>query len=63
MGNIRHNLLFAFLYNSLGVPVAAGALYSVIGLLLNPILASAGMSLYSVSIIGNALRMPAMRRD
>ncbi|MDG2307723.1 MAG: heavy metal translocating P-type ATPase [Candidatus Binatia bacterium] len=57
MGNIRQNLLFAFLYNSLGVPVAAGVLYPFLGLLLNPMVASAAMSLSSVSVIGNALRL------
>lgn len=55
--NIRQNLLFAFLYNALGVPVAAGVLYPVFGILLSPILASAAMSLSSVSVIGNALRL------
>jgi len=57
MRNIRQNLLFAFLYNSLGVPVAAGVLYPFFGLLLSPIIASAAMSLSSVSVIGNALRL------
>ncbi len=63
MGNIRQNLVFAFLYNSLGVPVAAGALYPLMGLLLNPMLASAAMSLSSVSVIGNALRLRTVRLD
>jgi Cu+-exporting ATPase len=57
MRNIRQNLFFAFIYNSLGVPVAAGALYPVFGLLLSPILAAAAMSFSSVSVIGNALRL------
>jgi Cu+-exporting ATPase len=57
VGNIRQNLAFAFLYNSLGVPIAAGALYPLFGLLLSPMLASAAMSLSSVSVIANALRL------
>ncbi|WP_437966982.1 heavy metal translocating P-type ATPase [Sorangium sp. So ce260] len=57
MRNIRQNLFFAFVYNALGVPVAAGVLYPVLGLLLSPMLASAAMSLSSVSVIGNALRL------
>ena len=57
MRNIRQNLFFAFLYNALGVPLAAGALYPVFGLLLSPMIASAAMSLSSVSVIGNALRL------
>ena len=57
MANIRQNLVFAFGYNSLGVPVAAGILYPVFGLLLSPMLAAAAMSLSSVSVIGNALRL------
>ena len=57
MDNIRENLFFAFIYNVLGVPVAAGVLYPVIGLLLNPMIASAAMTLSSVSVIGNALRL------
>jgi Cu+-exporting ATPase len=55
--NIRQNLFFAFVYNSLGVPVAAGVLYPLFGLLLSPMLAAAAMSLSSVSVIGNALRL------
>jgi Cu+-exporting ATPase len=55
--NIRQNLFFAFLYNSVGVPLAAGVLYPVFGLLLSPMIASAAMSLSSVSVIGNALRL------
>ncbi len=57
MGNIRQNLFFAFLYNVLGIPVAAGVLYPFFGLLLSPIIAGAAMSLSSVSVIGNALRL------
>ncbi|HEU4731842.1 MAG TPA: heavy metal translocating P-type ATPase, partial [Kofleriaceae bacterium] len=57
MRNIRENLFFAFVYNVLGVPVAAGVLYPVFGLLLSPMIASAAMSLSSVSVIGNALRL------
>ena len=57
MRNIRQNLFFAFLYNSLGVPIAAGVLYPVFGLLLSPMIAAAAMSLSSVSVITNALRL------
>ena len=57
MRNIRQNLFFAFLYNALGIPLAAGALYPVFGLLLNPMIASAAMSFSSVSVISNALRL------
>jgi len=57
MRNIRQNLLFAFVYNFLGLPVAAGALYPFLGVLLSPMIASAAMSLSSVSVIGNALRL------
>ena len=57
MGNIKQNLLFAFGYNSLGVPIAAGILYPFFGLLLSPIIAAAAMSLSSVSVVGNALRL------
>ena len=57
MRNIRQNLLLAFLYNTLGIPVAAGVLFPLVGLLLNPMIASAAMSLSSVSVIGNALRL------
>jgi Cu+-exporting ATPase len=57
MANIRQNLLFAFGYNALGVPIAAGILYPVLGLLLSPMIASAAMSLSSVSVIANALRL------
>jgi Cu+-exporting ATPase len=57
MKNIRQNLFFAFIYNVLGVPIAAGVLYPVFGLLLSPIIASAAMTFSSVSVIGNALRL------
>ena len=57
MANIRQNLFFAFVYNTLGVPVAAGVLYPVFGLLLSPMLAAGAMSLSSVSVIGNALQL------
>ena len=57
MRNIRQNLFFAFFYNALGVPVAAGLLYPFFGLLLSPIIAGAAMSLSSVSVISNALRL------
>jgi Cu+-exporting ATPase len=57
MRNIRQNLFFAFVYNVLGVPLAAGALYPVLGLLLSPMVASAAMTFSSVSVIANALRL------
>jgi P-type Cu+ transporter len=57
MRNIRQNLFFAFVYNALGVPIAAGVLYPVFGLLLSPIIAAAAMSFSSVSVITNALRL------
>jgi Cu+-exporting ATPase len=57
MRNIRQNLFFAFVYNALGVPIAAGALYPMMGLLLSPIIASAAMTFSSVSVIANALRL------
>jgi Cu+-exporting ATPase len=57
MRNIRQNLFFAFFYNALGVPLAAGVLYPVFGLLLNPMIAAAAMSFSSVSVIANALRL------
>jgi Cu+-exporting ATPase len=57
MRNIRQNLFFAFVYNSLGVPIAAGILYPWFGILLSPIIAGAAMSLSSVSVIANALRL------
>jgi P-type Cu+ transporter len=61
MRNIRQNLFFAFVFNSLAVPVAAGVLYPFTGLLLNPMIASAAMSLSSVTVIANALRLRAVR--
>ncbi|MBI2784656.1 MAG: heavy metal translocating P-type ATPase [Gammaproteobacteria bacterium] len=61
MANIRQNLFFAFVYNTLGVPVAAGVLYPVFGLLLSPIIAAAAMSLSSVSVVSNALRLNRVR--
>ena len=61
MGNIRENLFFAFIYNSLGVPVAAGVLYPFFGLLLSPIIAAAAMSLSSFSVIANALRLRSVK--
>jgi len=57
MRNIRQNLFFAFIYNAVGVPVAAGALYPIFGVLLSPIIAAAAMALSSVSVVGNALRL------
>jgi Cu+-exporting ATPase len=57
MRNIRQNLFFAFIYNLLGVPIAAGVLYPWLGLMLNPMIASAAMSLSSLSVVGNALRL------
>ena len=57
MRNIKQNLFFAFVYNALGVPIAAGILYPFFGLLLSPIIAAAAMSFSSVSVIGNALRL------
>jgi Cu+-exporting ATPase len=57
MRNIRQNLFFAFIYNAAGVPVAAGVLYPAFGILLSPVIAAAAMSLSSVSVIGNALRL------
>jgi Cu+-exporting ATPase len=57
MRNIRQNLFFAFFYNALGIPLAAGVLYPVFGLLLNPMIAAAAMSFSSISVIANALRL------
>ena len=57
MKNIRQNLFFAFIYNSIGVPIAAGVLYPFFGILLSPILAAAAMSFSSVSVITNSLRL------
>ena len=61
MRNIRQNLFFAFVYNALGVPIAAGALYPAFGLLLDPMIASAAMSLSSLSVVANALRLRRAR--
>ncbi len=61
MRNIRQNLFFAFFYNALGIPIAAGLLYPIFGLLLSPMIASAAMSLSSVSVIGNVLRLRRAR--
>jgi Cu+-exporting ATPase len=61
MKNIRENLFLAFVYNSIGIPIAAGVMYPVLGLLLSPMIASAAMSLSSVSVIVNALRLRNIR--
>ena len=61
MRNIRQNLVFAFLYNALGIPVAAGVLYPFFGIMLSPVIAALAMSLSSVSVIGNALRLRTAR--
>lgn len=61
MRNIKQNLFFAFVYNVLGIPVAAGVLYPAFGILLSPIIAAAAMSFSSVSVIGNALRLRRAR--
>jgi len=63
MSNIRQNLFFAFIYNALGIPIAAGLLYPVFGLLLSPIIAGAAMSLSSVSVIANALRLRTVKLE
>ena len=63
MRNIRQNLFFAFVYNALGIPIAAGLLYPVFGLLLSPMIAAAAMSLSSVSVVANALRLRSLRLD
>jgi len=60
MRNIKQNLFFAFIYNSLGVPIAAGVLYPFFGLLLSPMIAAAAMSFSSVSVVSNALRLRRM---
>ena len=57
MRNIKQNLFFAFVYNALGIPIAAGVLYPLFGLLLSPMIAAAAMSFSSVSVVGNALRL------
>ncbi|HWC64614.1 MAG TPA: copper-transporting ATPase, partial [Thermoanaerobaculia bacterium] len=63
MRNIRQNLFFAFVYNAIGIPLAAGVLYPAFGLLLSPMIASAAMSFSSVSVIGNALRLRRANLD
>src|SRR5256712_9100345 len=57
MRNIRQNLFFAFIYNIIGIPVAAGVLYPMFGLLLSPVIASAAMTFSSLTVVGNALRL------
>ena len=61
MSNIRQNLVFAFAYNVIGIPVAAGVLYPTFGILLSPMVAALAMSLSSVSVIANALRLKTTR--
>jgi Cu+-exporting ATPase len=61
MRNIKQNLFWAFVYNSFGVPVAAGVLYPFFGILLSPMIAAAAMSFSSVSVVGNALRLRSIR--
>jgi Cu+-exporting ATPase len=61
MANIKQNLFFAFIYNSLGVPVAAGILYPFFGMLLSPVIAAAAMSFSSVSVVANSLRLRSAR--
>jgi Cu+-exporting ATPase len=63
MGNIRQNLTFAFIYNAAGVPIAAGVLYPLFGILLSPMVGAAAMALSSVSVIGNALRLARVKLD
>ncbi|MNL29870.1 Silver exporting P-type ATPase [compost metagenome] len=63
MRNIKQNLFFAFVYNAAGIPVAAGVLYPVFGILLSPIIAAAAMALSSVSVIGNSLRLRSVDLD
>ncbi len=63
MNNIRQNLVFAFMYNAIGIPIAAGVLYPWLGVLLSPMIAAAAMSLSSFSVIANSLRLKAMRLD
>jgi Cu+-exporting ATPase len=61
MANIRQNLVLAFVYNTAGIPIAAGLLYPVFGLMLSPVIAAAAMSASSVSVIANALRLDRMK--
>jgi Cu+-exporting ATPase len=63
MRNIEQNLVFAFVYNALGVPIAAGVLYPAFGMLLSPMIAAAAMSLSSVSVVSNALRLRNVELD
>jgi Cu+-exporting ATPase len=63
MRNIRQNLFLAFVYNAVGVPVAAGVLYPVFGILLSPVIGAAAMALSSVSVVGNALRLATTRLE
>lgn len=63
MRNIRENLFFAFVYNAVGVPIAAGVLYPFFGILLSPVIAAAAMALSSVSVVANALRLRAVQID
>ncbi|MEO6991530.1 MAG: copper-transporting ATPase, partial [Candidatus Baltobacteraceae bacterium] len=63
MRNIRQNLVFAFLYNALGIPIAAGVLYPTFGILLSPVVAALAMSFSSVSVIANALRLRSVRLE
>ena len=63
MRNIQQNLFFAFVYNALGVPIAAGVLYPAFGMLLSPMIAAAAMSLSSVSVVSNALRLRNVELD
>jgi len=61
MSNIRQNLFLSFVYNAIGVPIAAGVLYPLLGWTLSPIIAAAAMALSSVNVIGNALRLRTIR--
>jgi Cu+-exporting ATPase len=61
MSNIRQNLFFAFIYNAAGVPIAAGLLYPLFGILLSPVIAAAAMALSSVSVVGKTLRLNGVR--
>ena len=63
MRNIRQNLFFAFIYNAAGVPIAAGVLYPVFGILLSPMIGALAMALSSVSVIANALRLRFVKLD
>jgi Cu+-exporting ATPase len=61
MRNIKQNLFFAFIYNAIGIPIAAGVLYPIMGILLSPIIAAAAMSFSSVSVIANSLRLKSIQ--